>query len=51
MNLLGDRVLLSAYSQQVRPVATALLEHKAKEMLAERSALPSESADLEDGGG
>jgi general secretion pathway protein A len=38
VNLLADRVLLSAYAQQIRPVPTALLEQKAKEMMAARSA-------------
>jgi general secretion pathway protein A len=51
VNLLGDRVLLSAYAQQVQPVPAGMLEHKAKEMLAARSALPSEATELEDGGG
>jgi general secretion pathway protein A len=37
VNLLGDRTLLSAYAQQVRRVPVALLEQKAKEMVAARS--------------
>jgi hypothetical protein len=38
VNLLADRVLLSAYAQQIRPVPIALLEQKAKETMAARSA-------------
>jgi general secretion pathway protein A len=37
VNLLGDRVLLSAYSQQVRPVPVAMLEQKAKELATARA--------------
>jgi general secretion pathway protein A len=32
VNLLGDRVLLSAFAQQIRPVPVALVEQKAKSM-------------------
>ena len=38
INLLADRSLLSAYSQEVRPVPAALLQQKAKELAAARSA-------------
>lgn len=51
VNLLGDRVLLSAYAQQVRLVPVALVEQKAKELLAARSARRSDGADLESRGG
>jgi len=37
INLLGDRALLSAFAQRVRPVPCALLEQKAKEITAARS--------------
>jgi general secretion pathway protein A len=36
VNLLGDRTLLAAYSQQVRRVPVALLEQKAKELVTSR---------------
>jgi general secretion pathway protein A len=39
INLLADRTLLSAYAQELRPVPTALLERKAKEM-ATAAAMP-----------
>jgi general secretion pathway protein A len=45
VNLLGDRVLLSAYAQHVRPVPVALLEQKAKEMMKARSAPAVEPSD------
>jgi len=48
VNLLADRVLLSGYAQHVRPVPLALLEQRAKEMMAARSAPapePSEQVD------
>jgi len=48
VNLLGDRVLLSAYAQQVRPVPVAMLEQKAKEMLAARSVRDVEPANQVD---
>ncbi|MFQ5418488.1 MAG: ExeA family protein [Myxococcota bacterium] len=37
VSLLADRVLLSAFSKQIRPVPPALVEAKAKEMIAMRS--------------
>jgi general secretion pathway protein A len=43
INLLGDRALLSAYGQQLRPVPRALVERKAKEIAAARSSRPSAS--------
>jgi general secretion pathway protein A len=36
LNLLADRVLLSAYAKKTRPVPLALVEEKAKEMAADR---------------
>ncbi len=36
VNLLADRVLLSAFAKQVRPVPLTLLEQRAKEMVAAR---------------
>jgi general secretion pathway protein A len=48
VNLLGDRVLLSAYAQHVRPVPLALLEQRAKEMTAARSAPAAEPSDQVD---
>jgi len=36
VSLLADRVLLSAFAQQIRPVPPALVEAKAKEMIAAR---------------
>ncbi len=48
VNLLGDRVLLAAYSQNVRPVPLALLEQRAKEMMAARSAPAAEPSDQVD---
>jgi len=38
VNLLADRVLLSAYAQQLRPVPVTLLEQKAKEIRVTRAA-------------
>jgi general secretion pathway protein A len=38
MSLLADRVLLAAFARQVRPVPPALVEAKAKEMVAARTA-------------
>ena len=38
LNLLADRVLLSSYSRQLRPVPRALVEARAKEISATRSA-------------
>jgi general secretion pathway protein A len=37
LNLLADRVLLTAFAAQTRPIPLALLESKAKEMAAARS--------------
>jgi general secretion pathway protein A len=37
VSLLADRVLLAAYAREVRPVPVAMVEAKAKEMLAERA--------------
>jgi general secretion pathway protein A len=45
LNLLADRVLLSAYASQVRPVPPAMVEAKAKEMAAGRSEAHSERGD------
>jgi len=41
VNLLADRALLGAYSQQLRPVPNALLDQKAKELDASRAPKPS----------
>ena len=38
LNLLADRVLLAAYSRQLRPVPRGLVEAKAKEIITARSA-------------
>jgi hypothetical protein len=38
MSLLADRVLLAAFARQVRPVPPAVVEAKAKEMVAARAA-------------
>ena len=38
INVLGDRVLLAAFSKQMNPVPNQLLEAKAKEMSAKRAA-------------
>jgi general secretion pathway protein A len=40
VNLLADRVLLSAFVQRVRPVPPALIERKAKEMAARPESAP-----------
>ena len=48
VNLLGDRVLLSAYAKHVRPVPFALLEQRAKEMMAARAAPAAEPSDQVD---
>jgi general secretion pathway protein A len=45
VNLLGDRVLLTAFSQQIRPVPAALVEQKAKSMNEARGALPHDASD------
>jgi general secretion pathway protein A len=45
INLLADRVLLSAYANQVRPVPPAMVEAKAKEMATGRSEAPPEPSD------
>ena len=37
MSLLADRVLLSAFAKQLRPVPPSLVESKAKEMDTARS--------------
>ena len=47
VNLLADRVLLSAFATQVRPVPITLTERKAKELLAARR---PRGADREDDG-
>jgi len=36
VNLLGDRVLLSAFAKQIRPIPPVLVEHKAKEIVESR---------------
>jgi general secretion pathway protein A len=41
VNLLGDRVLLAAFAQQLRPITKELVEQKAKEMAAARSPRPA----------
>jgi general secretion pathway protein A len=43
ISLLADRVLLAAYSKQVRPIPVALVEKKAKEMLEEQGAWSDEA--------
>jgi general secretion pathway protein A len=48
VNLLGDRALLSAYAKHVRPVPFALLEQRAKEMMAARSAPAPKPSDQVD---
>ena len=45
VNLLGDRVLLSAFAQQIRPVPVALVEQKAKSMSETHNAGPSDPND------
>jgi general secretion pathway protein A len=45
VNLLADRVLLSAYGQQVRPVPAAMVEQKAKGMEIRRATPPREFHD------
>ncbi len=48
ISLLADRVLLSAYAKQLRPVPLALVEEKAKAMVESHGVAP----DLQsDGGG
>jgi general secretion pathway protein A len=42
VNLLGDRVLLSAFAQKIRPVPAALVEQKAKAINQARSPRPSD---------
>jgi general secretion pathway protein A len=42
VNLLGDRSLLAAYAQQLRPVPIGLVEQKAKELAASRAPRPGE---------
>jgi len=42
ISLLADRVLLSAFSKQVRPIPVALVERKAKEMLEAQGTWPDE---------
>jgi len=42
ISLLADRVLLAAYSKQVRPIPVAMVEKKAKEMLEAQGAWPDE---------
>jgi hypothetical protein len=46
VSLLADRVLLSAFGKQIRPVPPSLVESKAKEMEAARSEGASEAGDL-----
>jgi len=48
VSLLADRVLLSAYGKQVRPVPPSLVDSKAKEMEAARSEGLAEPGELED---
>ena len=43
ISLLADRVLLAAYSKQVRPIPVAMVEKKAKEMLEAQGVWPDES--------
>lgn len=45
VNLLGDRVLLAAFSNQIRPVPVAFVEQKAKSMSEARNAGPAEPSD------
>jgi len=45
VNLLGDRVLLAAFAQDIRPVPVALVEQKAKSMLEAQRARPSDAND------
>jgi general secretion pathway protein A len=47
VSLLADRVLLSAYGKQVRPVPPSLVDSKAKEMNAARSDGLAEPGELE----
>jgi general secretion pathway protein A len=47
VSLLADRVLLSAYGKQLRPVPPSLVESKAKEMDAARSEGLTELSELE----
>jgi MSHA biogenesis protein MshM len=46
VSLLADRVLLSAFGKQIRPVPPDLVESKAKEMEAARSEGVAEAGDL-----
>ena len=46
LNLLADRVLLAAYSKQLRPVPIALVEERAKAMIEARNAPPPDPASL-----
>jgi general secretion pathway protein A len=48
VSLLADRVLLSAYGRQLRPVPPSLVESKAKEMDAARTEGAAEQEELED---
>jgi len=48
VSLLADRVLLSSYGKQVRPVPPSLVDSKAKEMEAARSEGLAEPGELED---
>ena len=41
LSLLADRVLLSAYAKQVRPVPAALVEEKAKQMVEDQGVAPN----------
>jgi general secretion pathway protein A len=51
VSLLADRVLLSAFAKQVRPVPPVMVESKAKEMVAARRRGLAEGGDAETRGG
>jgi general secretion pathway protein A len=51
VSLLADRVLLSAFAKQIRPVPPALVEAKAKEMHAARTAALADSGEPGDSDG
>ncbi len=48
LSLLADRVLLSAFARQIRPIPPALVEAKAKEMVAARTEGLPQADDQED---
>ena len=48
VSLLADRVLLSSYGKQLRPVPPGLVDSKAKEMEAARSEGLAEPGELEE---